>query len=1049
MKILKNFKKPISLMIALVFISYTPINLFALEEDKNYDENNLPQVDTNESISYDKNVDILNSPDVSNDIKNLNNNDRLKKLGESALNKSIGEVFPDYSMNKKVMEILSTEENEINDENTILTEDYLNKIINYNGAFIVGNIEDLTGLELFANITEISFRPYGIDSVDLSNNTMLVKANIYQGGITNIDLGNNANIKELLLPDNNISILDVSKYENLNILDCSRNEELNSLILNKKLETLIAENSYLKSLDLSKNTNLNYLDISKDPGIEGLNNLDISKNPNLEYLNMNYNNISTLNLNNNKALKFLYAQSNKLEKIDISKNLNLEELEVGDNKLKSLDVNNNANLVKLNIAEHEISSLNTKNNPLLKFLEISHTKIVDIDLSNNTDLEKLNLGGNKFTEISLPDLPKLKRLSAYSNSILTKLDITKCPALEYLTLEGCYKLADLDISKNINLEYVNLRCRLKSLDVSNNVNLKTVYLDGNELTSLDVSVLTKVEILSPSNNKLKQLDVSKNVNLKQLNIHTNELELLDVSNNKKLERLWCEKNHLRYLDVTNSPNLTYLSTDKQNFINLVEKIDGKYIVNIQGIDDEFYKEFMNKCGSNYDAEKDVFIWDSISEVPLGKVGEISFELKGGDNVRGYHESIVGDIIIALPKYNIDFIDYNNYDINTQKVELDKSPVVKSESSRDGWEFKGWKDTADGTIYTTEDINVLQVEKNMEFKAVYEKISTGGGNEGAVVDPEPENPLPPAPLPPAPPTEELTGEDRYETGGEISKDWDKADYAVLVSGFSIVDAMTATPFAYAKDAPILLTEEDKLHEIAKQDLKRLDTKKVYIIGGENTLTDNVKKQVEEMGIKVERIFGSDRYETSLELAKKLDTIKDVSEIALVNGQKSLADAVSVGAAAAEKNMPIMLSDNNNKIPQGEEFIKSKDISKTYIVGGENSVGKELESQVPNMQRLAGPDRNETNAKIIENFYPAKELKNAYIVKNGILKDDDLIDALAVGVLAAKNNSPVVTVGQILSNGQKTVLSSKKFTTVTKIGGNGNESAFNELKKLLEI
>jgi putative cell wall-binding protein/Leucine-rich repeat (LRR) protein len=760
---------------------------------------------------------------------------------------------------------------------------------------------------------------------------------------------------------------------------------------------------------------------------------------------MNYNNISTLNLNNNKALKFLYAQSNKLEKIDISKNLNLEELEVGDNKLKSIDVNNNANLVRLNIAENELSSLNTKNNPLLNFLEISNTKIVDIVLSNNAELEELNLGGNKFTEISLPDLPKLKRLSAYSNSILTKLDITKCPALEYLILEGCYKLTDLDISKNINLEYVNLRCRLKSLDVSNNVNLKTVYIDGNELTSLDVSNLTIVEILSISNNKLKQLDVSKNVNLKQLNIHTNELESLDVLNNKKLERLWCEKNHLRYLDVTNSPNLTYLNTDKQHFINLVEKIDGKYIVNIQGIDDEFYKEFMNKYGLNYDAEKDAFIWDSLSEVPLGKVGEVSFELKGGENVRGYHKSIVGDIIIALPKYNIDFIDYDNYDINTQKVELNKSPVVKSEPSRDGWEFKGWNDTADGTIYTTEDINALQVEKNMEFKAVYKKISTGGGNGGAVVDPEPENPLPPAP-----PTEELTGEDRYETGGEISKDWDKADYAVLVSGSSIVDAMTATPFAYAKNAPILLTEKDKLHEIAKKDLKRLDTKTVYIIGGENTLTDNVKKQVEEMGIKVEIIFGSDRFETSLELAEKLDSIKDVSEIALVNGQKSLADAVSVGAAAAEKNMPIMLSDNNNKIPRGKEFIKSEDISKTYIVGGENSVGKELESQVPNMQRLAGPDRNETNAKIIENFYPAKELNNAYVVKNGILlKDDDLIDALAVGVLAAKNNSPVVTVGQNLSNGQKSVLSSKKFATVTKVGGNGNESAFEELKLLLEI
>ncbi|WP_304341370.1 hypothetical protein [Metaclostridioides mangenotii] len=52
-------------------------------------------------------------------------------------------------------------------------------------------------------------------------------------------------------------------------------------------------------------------------------------------------------------------------------------------------------------------------------------------------------------------------------------------------------------------------------------------------------------------------------------------------------------------------------------------------------------------------------------------------------------------------------------------------------------------------------------------------------------------------------------------------------------------------------------------------------------------------------------------------------------------------------------------------------------------------------MPNIQRHAGPDRNETNAKIIESFYPAKELNNAYVVKNGIVKYDDLIGALVVG------------------------------------------------------
>ena len=86
------------------------------------------------------------------------------------------------------------------------------------------------------------------------------------------------------------------------------------------------------------------------------------------------------------------------------------------------------------------------------------------------------------------------------------------------------------------------------------------------------------------------------------------------------------------------------------------------------------------------------------------------------------------------------------------------------------------------------------------------------------------------------SENLIGEGRWETAIEVSKKrWTSSDEAIIVNDNSIADALSATPFAEAKNAPILLTQKDKLDEKTKAELKRLGVKKVYIIGGENTLT----------------------------------------------------------------------------------------------------------------------------------------------------------------------------------------------------------------------
>ncbi|MFL8757109.1 cell wall-binding repeat-containing protein, partial [Clostridioides sp. GD02376] len=297
---------------------------------------------------------------------------------------------------------------------------------------------------------------------------------------------------------------------------------------------------------------------------------------------------------------------------------------------------------------------------------------------------------------------------------------------------------------------------------------------------------------------------------------------------------------------------------------------------------------------------------------------------------------------------------------------------------------------------------------------------------------------------------LTGQERYETAVKISQDgWKNADEVVIVNDSSIADALSATPFAKAKNAPILLTGKDKLNDKTKAEIQRLKAKKVYLIGGTSVLSTNIEKQIKDLKISFERISGAERYQTSLELAKRLDAISDVKKIAVVNGEKGLADAVSVGAPAAQNNMPVILADSKNGTAVADKFIKDAGITQSYVVGGESSVSEAIKNKLPNSTRLGGTDRNDTNAKVVKEFYKNTDLKNAYVTKDGMNKQDQLIDALAVGVLGAKNQSPVVLVGKNLSASQKSVVNSKSFDKITKVGGNGNETAFNEMKSLQEV
>ncbi|MCC0761849.1 serine hydrolase [Clostridioides sp. ES-S-0006-03] len=295
--------------------------------------------------------------------------------------------------------------------------------------------------------------------------------------------------------------------------------------------------------------------------------------------------------------------------------------------------------------------------------------------------------------------------------------------------------------------------------------------------------------------------------------------------------------------------------------------------------------------------------------------------------------------------------------------------------------------------------------------------------------------------------ELTGTDRYETSIKISQaGWENAENAVLINDSAIADALAATPFAYKKDAPILLTGSSQINEKTLAELKRLKVKNVYVIGGEASVNEKSLDTIKSDNISVSRISGNDRYETSLNLAKELKGISNVSKISVVNGEKGLADAVSIGAASAQNDMPIILTNENSNITEINDLFKDKKIDKSYIIGGEYTVSKNIESKLKNPQRISGSTRNETNAKVIKEFYKDSNINNLYVAKNGINKQDDLIDGLSVGVLAGKTKSPVILVGNLLDYSQKELFKTMRFKSVTQIGGNGNENSFKQIKEI---
>ncbi|WP_344655167.1 cell wall-binding repeat-containing protein [Catenulispora subtropica] len=290
-------------------------------------------------------------------------------------------------------------------------------------------------------------------------------------------------------------------------------------------------------------------------------------------------------------------------------------------------------------------------------------------------------------------------------------------------------------------------------------------------------------------------------------------------------------------------------------------------------------------------------------------------------------------------------------------------------------------------------------------------------------------------PPKGPTivERVSGGDRYDTGVHVSRQrWADAadtkspayqhpDSVVLATGGGFADALAGVPFSVYKNGALLLTEPNQLTGEVRDEIKRIlpaDAKHtVYVLGGTAALSPNVVSALTGMGYHVQRIAGSDRYSTALEIAHAMG---DPAHAVVARGD-DFADALSAGPLASDLfgtgsgpgyvPAAIVLSDNKTlnsatKAYLHGRFTANHGLSVIAVGGGAAWAltavpGFDGTSADRNSGQLSGDDRYQTASRVADVFL---QVDPTTLV--GVATGTAYPDALTGGAFMASIGGPLL-------------------------------------------
>lgn len=468
----------------------------------------------------------------------------------------------------------------------------------------------------------------GTTSIPDNNFEAFLEANGMGNGIADDNLVFTGNISE-------VTTLDISGQSIAN---------LTGIGVFVALENLSVANNSLTSIDVSSNTSLQVLNVSQN----GITSIDVSALTALTSLDVSQMSLSGLNVSNNTGLTILNVSSNaSLSSLTITALTVLENLNISSTGISTIDLSNNTALINLNIANTGISSLDLTNHTALTDFNAQNAALTTLDIKNgaNTNITSFNTTGNAgLTCIQVDN-------AAYSTTNWTNIDGTT--SFSFLC-GGTYvpdnnfemylethddrgrsvSMGDAESLGNGVMDDYVLTSKIEtitSLFVSNeNISdltgiadftaLRSLWVDENSLTSLDVSNNTNLDDLNCSSNSLTSIDVSDLTNLASLDVsNMNGITTIDLSNNTDLLSLRASNTGLTSLDLrvftslndldVRNAQLTSLDLRNGNNTNMnTVRFDGNFDLTCVSVDDVDYAtnnwdpiagEYSLSCGETY------------------------------------------------------------------------------------------------------------------------------------------------------------------------------------------------------------------------------------------------------------------------------------------------------------------------------------------------------------------------------------------------------------------------------------------------------------------
>lgn len=185
---------------------------------------------------------------------------------------------------------------------------------------------------------------------------------------------------------------------------------------------------------------------------------------------------------------------------------------------------------------------------------------------------------------------------------------------------------------------------------------------------------------------------------------------------------------------------------------------------------------------------------------------------------------------------------------------------------------------------------------------------------------------------------IMGNNRYDTSAESARTRANTTNLIFAAGTNYADALYATSLAAHQNAPILLVSNEGLSQSTRkfiQSIGNIDS--VTIVGGEISVNQSVKNQIEALTKKrVTRLAGVDRYESSVEVAKRVNA--NPAEVITTSGEV-FADALVSSTVAQKIKAPILLVKKDVLPLSVREYMKdTNSIYKLTTIGGYNTVTK---------------------------------------------------------------------------------------------------------------